>query len=161
MILFSVPQLYSMHYLITQCCNFYFSDVPFSLINEPIFECRQENECDSIHWQCSLIVCVFYQSNFIIMFSIWVTSYAVRTHAHTHTHTYTHTFVSKSLVLSVLLCYSEESDDEVEQKVIRQVVKKTLESLWKLVYIHRIYTTILHNRACTLLGKRICCQQEQ
>ena len=26
---------------------------------------------------------------------------------------------------------------------------------------HRIYTMILHNRACTLLGKRICCQQEQ
>ena len=64
------------------------------------------------------------------MFSIWVTSYALRTH--------THTFVSKSLVLLVLLCYSEESDDEVEQKVIRQVVKKTLESLWKLV--HTEYT---------------------
>ena len=27
--------------------------------------------------------------------------------------------------------------------------------------IHRIYIMILHNRVCTLLGKRICCQQKQ
>ena len=80
-------------------------------------------------------------------------------HVWTHAPTRTLFFVSK-LISLLLLCYSEESDDEVEQKVIQQVVKKTLESLWKLV--HRIILTItFYNILCTLLGKRICCQQEQ